>query len=125
MGSEILFKELSYKIIGHCMEVHSILGKGFSEAVYKDALEYDFNYSGIHFQREKNFKIYYKSDFLRHNFIADFVIEDNIILEVKAVSNLTDSHIKQTLNYLAASGLTLALLINFGEDSLSYRRVLL
>lgn len=107
------------------MEVHSILGKGFSEAVYKDALEYDFNYSGIHFQREKNFKIYYKSDFLRHNFIADFVIEDNIILEVKAVSNLTDSHIKQTLNYLAASGLTLALLINFGEDSLSYRRVLL
>jgi GxxExxY protein len=63
--------------------------------------------------------------FLRHHYYTDFIIENNIILELKAISALTDSHVKQTLNYLAVTGLKLALLVNFGEDRLTYRRIVL
>ena len=102
------------------MEVHSILGKGHSEIVYKDALEYEFRKEGLSFSREKQFKIKYKDIILPHHFFADFIVEDSIVLETKAVSSLTDSHVKQSLNYLAVSKLQLALLVNFGEDSLTY-----
>lgn len=123
MNEGLLYKELSYKIIGLCMEVHSILGRGHTEIVYKDALEYEFRKEGINFSREKKFTIKYKDIILPHLFFADFVIEDKIVLEAKAVSSLTDSHIKLSLNYLAASKLQLALLVNFGEESLSYKRI--
>lgn len=123
--SELLFKELSYKIIGSCMEVHKILGKGHSEVVYKDALEYEFKSSNINYSRERQYKIKYKEIVLPHHYFADFVIEDCIVLETKAIVSLTDSHVKQSLNYLAAARLQLALLVNFGEDSLTYRRIVL
>jgi GxxExxY protein len=123
MNEGLLYKELSYKIIGLCMEVHSILGRGHTEIVYKDALEYEFRKEGINFSREKKFTIKYKDIILPHFFFADFIIEGQIILETKAISSLTDSHVKQSLNYLAVSKLQLALLVNFGEDSLTYRRI--
>jgi GxxExxY protein len=123
MNEGLLDKELSYKIIGLCMEVHGILGRGHTEIVYKDALEYEFRKEGINFLREKKFTIKYKDIILPHPFFADFVIEDKIVLEAKAVSPLTDSHIKLSLNYLAASKLQLALLVNFGEESLTYKRI--
>lgn len=125
MEEKIIYREESFKVVGICMEVHKILGKGHSEVVYKDALEYEFNKNNIPFNREKEYNINYKEFILPHHYFADFVVYDDIILEVKAIECLTDSHIKQTLNYLAASKLKLGLLVNFGEDSLTYKRVIL
>ena len=125
MKTELLYKEMSYKIIGACMEVHKGLGKGFSEIIYGDALEIEFQENNINYSREKHFNINYKNNMLPHHYYADFVINDTIVLEIKAISELTSSHVKQTLNYLAASKLRLGLLINFGENSLSYKRVIL
>ncbi|MFO7789401.1 MAG: GxxExxY protein [Bacteroidota bacterium] len=125
MGEKILYKEESYKIIGICMEVHKLLGKGHSEVIYKDALEYEFQKAGIPYSREKKYKVRYKDIILKHQYNADFVVYDKIILEAKAIECLTSSNIRQTLNYLAASKLKLGLLVNFGEDSLKYKRVIL
>lgn len=121
----IYLKEESFKIIGLCMEVHKILGKGHSEVVYKDALEYEFKMNSIPFEREKSYEITYKDIILPRKYIADFIVYDEIILEAKAISQLTNSDIKQTLNYLASSKNKLGLLVNFGEDSLKYKRIIL
>ncbi len=107
------------------MEVHGILGKGHSEVVYKDALVYKLTNNQILFSRGKSYKIEYKDIVLPRVYNADFVVYDKIILELKAVESLTSGHIKQTLNYLAASGLKLGLLVNFGEDSLTNKRIVL
>ena len=123
--SELIFKAESFQIIGLCMEVHRELGKGHDEVVYKDALEYEFAQNQISFSREKEYCIQYKTIILRHKYYADFVVLDQIVLEAKAAECLTDSHVKQVLNYLAASKLRLGLLVNFGEDSLVYKRVVL
>jgi GxxExxY protein len=123
--SSLIFKQESYDIIGACMEVHKELGKGFSEIIYGDALEIEFNQLGIQFKREVKFNITYKGNLLPHFYVADFIIDDKIVLEIKAIESLTKSHVKQTLNYLAASKIKLDLLVNFGEDSLNYKRILL
>ena len=123
--SELIYKEESFKIIGLCMEVHRELGKGHDEIIYKDALEFELSQANIAFTREKEFLIRYKTIILRHKYFADFVVFDKILLEAKAVDRLTESHVKQVLNYLAASKLKLGLLVNFGEDSLVYKRVVL
>ncbi len=100
------------------MEVHNILGKGFSESVYKDALEIEFRNNGVPYDRERRFDILYKGIKLPHFYNADFVLYNCIIFETKAIEMLTSGNLKQTLNYLAASRLKLGLLVNFGEDSL-------
>jgi GxxExxY protein len=123
--SELIYKEEAFKIVGSCMEVHRVLGKGHSEVIYKDALEVEFKRQGISFSREREFVLSYKEVILPHKYFADFVVLDKIILEAKAIECLTASHVKQTLNYLAASKLRLGLLVNFGEDSLAYKRVVL
>ncbi len=125
MDDMLVYKEESYRIIGLCMEVHGILGKGHSELVYKDALEYEFSVNQIPFSREKSFKIQYKDFILPRRYNADFLVYDTVILEAKAIESITSSHIKQTLNYLAASRLKLGLLVNFGEDSLTHKRIIL
>lgn len=122
---EIVYKNEAYKIIGCCMEVHKELGKGFSEVVYKDALEIEFKLNDIPFEREKGYDINYKNYKLPRKYNADFVLYNKIILEGKAIEKLTSGNLKQTLNYLAASKLRLGLLVNFGEDSLIYKRVIL
>jgi GxxExxY protein len=122
--AEILFKEESYKIIGACFEVHKILGHGFKEVVYKDALEMELTKISIPFQREKPFNIFYKEQKLKHYLIADFMVYDNIILEIKIGGYIGDPYIKQTLNYLKASGVRLGIVINFGTPSLEYQRVI-
>lgn len=111
----IYLKEESYKIIG----------KRHSEVVYKDALEYEFKMNSIPFEREKIYEIKYKDIILPRKYIADFVVYNEIIFEVKAISQLTNSDIKQTLNYLASSKNKLGLLANFGENSLKYKRIIL
>ena len=107
------------------MEVHRILGEGFNEIIYKDALEYEFKQNGVSFERERRYTIQYKDTVLPHDYIADFSVYNTVLLEIKAIECLTKSHAKQCLNYLAAEKLRLALLINFGEDSLKYQRVVL
>ncbi|OIP00827.1 MAG: NADH:ubiquinone oxidoreductase [Bacteroidetes bacterium CG2_30_32_10] len=122
---QLVYAEEAYQIIGICMVVHRILGKGHSEVVYKDALEYEFQNAYIEYSREQQYKIKYKKIILSHSYNADFVVFDKIILEVKAIELLTDSHIKQTLNYLAASKQKLGLLVNFGQESLVHKRIIL
>ncbi len=115
----------TYKIIGIGMEVHRVLGKGFSEIVYKDALEYEFNKRGISFEREKEFLIQYKKKILPHKFYADFVVQNKIILEVKCSSTIIEKHYAQVINYLTISKLQVGLILNFSETSLEYKRVIL
>ena len=122
---DLYLKEEVYKIIGICMEVHTILGKGHSEIIYGDALEYEFKKNEIPYNREMKFNITYKEIILPHHYFSDFVVFDEIILEIKAIQQLSSSEIKQTLNYLAASKKKLGLLVNFGEDSLKYKRIIL
>ena len=114
-----------YSIIGACMEVHKTLGKGFLEIVYKDALEIEFNLRGIPYEREKCFEVFYKGIKLNRQFHADFFCYNAVVLEAKALDGVVESLYRQTLNYLAASFQPLGLLVNFGEDSLKYKRVIL
>ena len=121
--TDIILKEESYTLVGICMEVHRELGMGFKEIVYKDALEYEFKTRGIPFTREKEYKIGYKSIILKHRYNADFIVYESIILEVKASSMIVNGFVKQTINYLKASGLQLGIIANFGEPSLVSKRV--
>ena len=105
MSEEYLNKDKTYKIIGILFEVHKNLGKGFSEIVYKDALEYEFNANKIPYHREKEFQVHHKETTLKHKFYADFVVYDSIILEVKTVECFNNSHHNQCLNYLKVSGM--------------------
>ena len=119
------FSEETYKIVGACMEVHNELGKGFNEIVYKDALEYEFKLQNITYVREKQLFVHYKDIILPRNYFADFFVFDEIILEVKAQQGVIEDMYKQTINYLAACKKQLGLLVNFGEDSLKYKRLIL
>ena len=121
----ILYKEESYQIIGKCMEVHNNLGAGFLEIVYKDALEYELWKAGIPFEREKMFEVNYKDIILPHKFYNDFVVFGNIILEVKGVAGIPDEFVAQAINYLKVSQNQLALIVNFGELKLNYKRIVL
>jgi GxxExxY protein len=122
---DIIYKEESYQIIGKCMNVYNNLGGGFLEIVYKDALELEFRKVGIPYQREKEYCVIYEGVVLPHKFVADFVVMDKIILEVKANSGIADDNLAQTLNYLAVSKCKLGICVNFGRRKLEYKRVLL
>lgn len=119
----LLFKEESYKIIGAAMEVHRLLGCGFVEPVYQEALEKEFTLRGISFEREKELNINYKGSALLKTFRVDFICFDKIILELKAVKEFTDEHYAQIYNYLRASRMDLGILINFGLSSIEIQRV--
>ncbi len=121
--AEILFKQLSYAIIGAAMEVHNILGSGFLEAVYQTALEKELRLRGIPFERKVKLPVLYKGDLIGE-YEADIIVDGKIIVEIKSVSRLTSAHDAQAIHYLAATGLQLAILINFGESSLQSRRVI-
>ena len=121
----VIYKELSYDIIGISMEVHNNLGAGFAEIVYKDALEIEFENAGISFMREKKYEVHYKGKILPHHFYADFVIENKVILEIKSVPSIIDQFIAQGLNYLKVSNNKLALIVNFGETKLNFKRIVL
>jgi len=121
----LLLKDESYKIIGICMEIHKALGMGLKEINYKDAMEMDFIENNIAYQREKKFSVKYKGKTLLNPYRADFIVYDAIVLEIKSVSMIVDSHLAQALSYLAVTGLRLALVINFGERSLTWKRIIL
>ena len=114
--------ELTDKIIGACMEVHNNLGNGFLEAVYQEALEREFFERKVPFQREKELTIYYKGKPLSKKYYADFVCFNEVIVEIKAVSNGIEIYYSQLHNYLIAANLKIGLMFNFGNPSLQWKR---
>lgn len=118
-------EEETYKIIGICMEVHRNLGPGLLEVIYKDALEIEFKENNISFEREKEFSIEYKGQILPHKFYADFVVNEDVILEIKAVKEFSNEHIAQVLNYMKLSNSEIGLLLNFQTKSLQHKRYIL
>ena len=112
---EILFKDESYAIMGACFEVYKEKGCGFNEAVFQECLEIEFTLRGIPFQSQVELPLTYKGQPLKAKFKPDLICYGLIIVELKALSALVDEHRSQVLNYLAASWLTLGLLVNFGS----------
>ena len=119
----LLFKNESFKIIGAALEVHKVLGCGFVEIVYQEALEEEFKKRNIPYEREKELLINYKGKNLSKTFRADFICYDKIILELKAVNEFIDDHYAQIYSYLKASNMKLGILINFGKANLDYYRL--
>ena len=122
---DLLHKNEAYQIIGAAMEVHKELGHGFLEAVYQEALAIEFQKQGIPFEKEKLLNIYYKEVKLNKYYSADFICYKNIVVELKAIKELSSNDQSQAINYLKATGFELAILVNFGSKSLQYKRIVL
>ncbi len=119
----LIYKNEVYDIIGACFDVYKELSCGLSEPIYQEALEIEFNLRGIPFEREKELVVYYKGRKLRKKYVADFVCYDDIIVELKALDNVTSKEVSQLLNYLHITKYPLGLLVNFGhEDNLEWKR---
>ncbi len=122
---DLLLKDECYDIIGACMEVHRNLGGGFLEAVYQEALALELGHRDIPYNKEEKLEITYKGTKLEKYYMTDFICYDNIIVELKAPNSLAFEHEAQLLNYMKASGKRLGILVNFGEKSLKYKRMVL
>lgn len=112
------------EIIAAGIEVHKILGHGFLEVVYKDALEYEFKGKGVFYEREKEYLVRYKDIILPHYFYADFVVFDKVILEIKSKDDIANEDMAQAINYLKCSNCKIGLILNFGKTKLGIRRVI-
>jgi GxxExxY protein len=113
----------TYAIIGAAMRVHGELGHGFLEAVYQEALEKEFLIQAIDYQREVEIPVFYRSEKLRTAYRADFICYNRVIVELKALQGISGVEISQVINYLKATGLPKALLLNFGTPQLQYKRL--
>lgn len=120
---DLIYKEEAYEIVGICMEVHTELGPGLLEIVYKEAIEWELDNRFIHYEREKEYPVYYKKHLLRKKFNADFIVYDKIILEIKARESISNENVTQTINYLKLSGCQLGLIVNFGRSKLEVKRL--
>lgn len=122
--SKLIYPEESYEIIGACFNVYKEMGCGFSEAVYQECLEIEFEYQGIPFISQRELGLTYRGKKLKSTFKPDFICFDKIIVEIKAVSNLNDEFRHQVLNYLSATKFELGLLVNFGHfPKIEYERL--
>lgn len=117
------YEPIKYKIIGCAIEVHNIMGLGFQEKIYQRALELEFEKANLFFEREKTMNVKYKEIFVGERRV-DFLVEQKILVELKAASALDDNMLTQTINYLEAFNLEVALLSNFGEKKLNCKRLL-
>ena len=115
--------DLTYKIIGCAMKVHNTLGPGFQEVIYQRCLKIEFLKADLSFAREQEHEIFYEGTHVGTR-RADFVIENEVVLEIKAVVALQDVHLAQAINYLEAYNLEVGLLINFGTKSLEFKRLI-
>lgn len=117
------YSDITGKVIGCAMEVHKTLGNGFQEVIYQRALAIEMNYAGLKYSRELEMDIFYKDHQIGSRRV-DFLVEDIIVVELKAVIQLEDVHLAQAINYLEAYSLDVGLLINFGSKSLEFKRVM-
>jgi len=122
IDASILFKDVSYKIIGLAMQVHRELGPGFLEKVYENAMMVLFRREGIEAVQQMPIMVSFLGAYIGE-YYADILVEGKIILELKAVEKFTDTHKAQALNYLKATGMKLAIMINFGKESLEFERL--
>ncbi len=122
-NNEYKYSDITGKIIGCAMEVHKVLGCGFQEVVYQRALEIEMNRAGINSVREFEMDIFYKNEKVGNRRV-DFLVEQKICVEIKAVSALDDINLAQGKNYLEAYNLEIGLLINFGSKSLQFKRLI-
>ncbi|RCV66076.1 PD-(D/E)XK nuclease superfamily protein [Methanophagales archaeon] len=120
-----LYNDLTQEIIGAAMEVHRELGSGFLEYVYEEALCYELNLRKISFERQKELDIYYKELLIPRKYKPDLIVDDKVIVEIKATSGLTEIEEAQLLNYLKATKIRVGLLLNFGKKSLEVKRRIL
>ncbi len=120
---DLIYKDEAYMIIGAAMEVHKELGSGFLEVVYQEALVIEFESRGIPYIQESKLEVSYKGHVLTKYYESDFICYDKIIVETKALSELLGNNQSQVINYLKATGFKLGLLINFGAESLEYKRL--
>jgi GxxExxY protein len=114
--TDLLYKDDVYQIVGAAMEVHRELGPGFLEAVYQEALEIELAERGIPCEAQKALQIRYKGRLLKKEYVADLVCYDKIIVELKAINQLSSRETAQVLNYLKATGLRVGLVFNFGSE---------
>lgn len=123
--AEIIYREESYKIIGACFEVYKAKGCGFTEPIYQECLELEFRLQNIPFVSQPLMELDYKGTKLQQHFRLDFICYDSIIVEIKALSKLTDVCRSQVLNYLNGSRYRLGLLVNFGHHPrIEYERII-
>lgn len=116
------YSDLTSRIIGCAMTVHKTLGNGFQEVIYQRALEIEMHFAGIQFEREFEMPIFYREQQIGTRRV-DFLVENVISVELKAITKLEDVHFAQAINYLEAYNLEIGLLINFGETSLNFKRL--
>lgn len=121
MLEEYKHQALTRTVIGCAMRVHCTLGEGFPEVVYQRSLAQELTRSAVQFQREVNLPVYYNEEIVGYRRV-DFLVEETVLVELKATSALTTAHFNQIINYLNAYRLEVGLLINFGESSLRFRR---
>jgi GxxExxY protein len=122
--NEFLHKDLTYKIIGLAMEVHNELGYGFLEKVYENALMIQFKNENINAKNQVPLKVYFKNEIVGE-YYPDIIVDEKVIVELKAVDKIIDIHKAQVLNYLKGTKLRVALIINFGKGKLEYERIIL
>lgn len=122
INEQYKYSELTSKIIGCAMTVHKMLGNGFQEAIYQRALAIEMNLAGVVFSREFEMPIFYRDEQIGTRRV-DFLVEGVISVELKAITKLEDVHLAQAINYLEAYNLEVGLLINFGENSLNFKRL--
>lgn len=116
------YEDLTKRIIGCAMKVHSTLGNGFQEVIYQRALSIEMEFEGLQFEREKEMDIFYRDRNIGTRRV-DFFVEGKIMVELKAIIALEDVHLAQAMNYLEAYNMEIGLLINFGAKSLQFKRV--
>ncbi|MFT4019842.1 MAG: GxxExxY protein [Agriterribacter sp.] len=118
----ILYEDITKRIIGAAMKVHSALGNGFQEVIYQRAMAIEMPYFDLSFEREKEMPVFYRDQQIGTRRV-DFFVEGKIMVELKAIIKLEDVHLAQAMNYLEAYNMEIGLLINFGARSLEFKRV--
>lgn len=121
MAENYKYSKLTGSVIGAAMQVHSELGNGFPEVIYQRSLALELQNKAINYQREESMPLFYKGQNVGSR-RGDFIVDDKVLVELKAVSEINETHYNQVLNYLTAFELEVGLLINFGENSLKFKR---
>ena len=124
MMTKLIYKDLTYKIIGAAMEVHNVLGPGYLEAVYQKAMADEFDLRKIDYEEQVNLQVDYKGNIIGE-YRADYLVDEKVVVEIKAIKRISEIQEAQLINYLKGTGYKIGLLINFGAMSLEHiRRVL-